>query len=147
ATQWVPMLELLRYSNRKIVGAELGYIYLPPWYLLTLFFPNLFGAAYDTRTLTLFTALGVSHDHVLYIGIAGLAPVAFALFWWRRSRKNGADEIQDQQGDRADDSSLRNIKLFGLLGAVSLLVMVSTPVYVQVTRYIPVLQVIRVAVR
>src|SRR4030095_7004627 len=65
ATQWVPSLELLSYSNRRIVGAELGYVYLPPWYAGTLVFPNLFGAAYDEKALTLFTALGVSHDHIL----------------------------------------------------------------------------------
>jgi hypothetical protein len=134
ATQWAPMLELLRYSNRKIVGAEMGYIYLPPWYALTLIFPNLFGEAYDTRTLTLFTALGVSHDHILYIGIAALAPLAFALLWWRQTR-------------RGDTVPRHRVTLFALLAAVSLLVMTTTPLYVPVTRYIPVLQVIRVAVR
>ncbi|HJQ26231.1 MAG TPA: YfhO family protein [Blastocatellia bacterium] len=134
ATQWVPMLELLRYSNRKIVGAEMGYIYLPPWYALTLLFPNLFGAAYETQTLTLFTALGVSHDHILYIGIAALAPLAFALFWWKRARPIAP-------------SPRRLVVLFALLVAVSLVVMMTTPLYVPVTRYVPVLQVIRVAVR
>src|SRR5205085_540778 len=134
ATQWAPMLELLRYSNRKIVGAEMGYIYLPPWYALTLIFPNLFGEAYDTRTLTLFTALGVSHDHILYIGIAALAPPAFALFWQWKTR-------------RGDTGTRQRIALFALLAAVSLIVMMTTPLYVPVTRYIPVLQVIRVAVR
>jgi hypothetical protein len=134
ASQWLPMLELLRYSNRKIVGAEMGYIYLPPWYGLTLVFPNLFGAAYDTRPLTLFTALGVSHDHTLYLGIAALAPLAFALFYWKRSRLG-------------DIATHRRIVLFGLLAAIALVVMMTTPLYVAVTRYIPVLQVIRVAVR
>ncbi|HEY9231652.1 MAG TPA: hypothetical protein VIS78_05880, partial [Blastocatellia bacterium] len=106
ATQWVPMLELLRYSNRKIVGAEMGYIYLPPWYALTLIFPNLFGAAYETRTLTLFTALGVSHDHILYIGIAALAPLAFALFWWKKARRGEGEqrsrEAEEQRGRGAE---------------------------------------------
>lgn len=134
ATQWAPMLELLRYSNRKIVGAEMGYIYLPPWYGLTLIFPNLFGAAYDTRTLTLFTALGVSHDHILYIGVAALAPLGFALFWWKQAR-------------RGEASPCSRVVLFALLAAVSLVVMMTTPLYVPVTRYVPVLQVIRVAVR
>ncbi|MEN3335875.1 MAG: hypothetical protein V7641_5240, partial [Blastocatellia bacterium] len=134
ATQWAPMLELLRYSNRKIVGAEMGYIYLPPWYGLTLIFPNFFGEAYDTRTLTLFTALGVSHDHILYIGIAALAPLAFALFWWKKTRHVAVPPRH-------------RVALFALLAAVSLLVMMTTPLYVPVTRYIPVLQVIRVAVR
>ncbi|HET8678223.1 MAG TPA: hypothetical protein VFO63_20640, partial [Blastocatellia bacterium] len=61
ATQWLPVMELLSYSNRKIVPTEIGYIYLPPWYAATLIFPNLFGAAHDTTTLNLFTALNVSH--------------------------------------------------------------------------------------
>ena len=178
ATQWVPMLELLRYSNRKIVGADLGYIYLPPWYLLTLVFPNLFGEAYDTSTLTLFTALGVSHDHILYLGIAGLALLVFGLLWWRRAGGRAAEEGKaegeqrgtgggergsrgggEQESERArgtttserwaadDDTALLHVRLFGVMTLAALLVMVSTPLYVQVTRYIPILQVIRVAVR
>jgi Bacterial membrane protein YfhO len=164
ATQWVPMLELLRYSNRKIVGAEMGYIYLPPWYALTLIFPNFFGAAYETRTLTLFTALGVSHDHILYIGIAALAPLAFALFWWKQARRgDGAmgrwgereatrgserlDSINAANNRPIAPSPHRPVVLFALLAAVSLVVMMTTPLYVPVTRYVPVLQVIRVAVR
>ena len=121
------MLELLRHSNRKIVGAELGYIYLPPWYGLTLVFPNLFGAAYDTRTLTLFTALGVSHDHILYLGIAALLPLAFIIYRLK--------------------SAHSRVGFFALLAAISLVIMMTTPLYVPVTRFIPVLQVIRVAVR
>jgi Bacterial membrane protein YfhO len=159
ATQWAPMLELLRHSNRKIVGAEMGYIYLPPWYGLTLIFPNLFGAAYDTRTLTLFTALGVSHDHILYIGIAALALLVFALFWWKKTRggdtatpRHRAGESGESTQDNpnitpSDVSTRRRIILFALLAAISLAVMMITPLYVPVTRYIPVLQVIRVAVR
>jgi len=127
ATQWVPMLELLRHSNRKIIGAELGYIYLPPWYGLTLIFPNLFGAAYDTRTLTLFTALGVSHDHILYLSIAALLPLAFVIYRLKSAHSRAG--------------------FFVLLAAISLVIMMSTPLYVPVTRFIPVLQVIRVAVR
>src|SRR5262249_40159978 len=80
ATQWAPMLELLKYSNRRIIGAELGYIYLPPWYAATLIFPNIFGAAYDAKALTLFTALGVSHDHILYLGVAALLPLGFSVY-------------------------------------------------------------------
>src|SRR5215471_12335495 len=87
ATQWVPVMELLKYSNRRIVPTEIGYIYLPPWYAATLIFPNIFGTAYDASALTLFTALGVSHDHILYIGIAGLAPMAFSIYWLWQSRK------------------------------------------------------------
>ncbi|HKP88130.1 MAG TPA: YfhO family protein, partial [Blastocatellia bacterium] len=156
ATQWVPMLELLRYSNRKIVGAELSYIYLPPWYGLTLIFPNLFGAAYDTRTLTLFTALNVSHDHILYLGIGALLPLAFSLYSLRRQRAEGRKQ-KAQGSEQADENRLPSanrllpsdsrVAFFALLAAISLLIMMAAPVYVPVTRFIPVLQVIRVAVR
>jgi hypothetical protein len=141
ATQWVPMLELLKHSNRKIVGAELSYIYLPPWYGLTLVFPNLFGAAYDTRALTLFTALGVSHDHILYLGIAALLPLAFILYRLCVTRGKGSTET-DRHG-----ALYRRIIFFALLAAISLVIMMAAPLYVPVTRFIPVLQVIRVAVR
>lgn len=160
ATQWVPMMELLRHSNRKIVGAELGYIYLPPWYGLTLIFPNLFGAAYDTRTLTLFTALGVSHDHILYMSIAALLPLAFCLWRWKAERGKRKAESGEQGSDDKTEPSARclqpsapyrlsdsRIGFFALLAAVSLVIMMTTPLYVPVTRFIPVLQVIRVAVR
>ena len=50
---------------------------------LTLVFPTLFGSAYDAKMLTLFTALGVSHDHILYLGIAALVPLGFVLYWLR----------------------------------------------------------------
>jgi hypothetical protein len=133
ATQWVPMLELLKYSNRRVIGAELGYIYLPPWYAGTLVFPNLFGAAYDVRTLTLFTGLGVSHDHILYLGVAALAPVGLAVYLLKR--RGLAGSVQ------------RRAAFFVLLGGLSLAVMMAAPLYVPVTRFIPVLQVIRVAVR
>ena len=133
ATQWVPMLELLKYSNRRVIGAELGYIYLPPWYAGTLLFPNLFGAAYDIRTLTLFTGLGVSHDHILYLGVAALAPLGFAVYLLKSRRLAGALH--------------RRAAFFVLLAALSLVMMMAAPLYVPVTRFIPVLQVIRVAVR
>lgn len=142
ATQWVPSLELLSYSNRKIVGAELGYVYLPPWYAATLVFPNLFGSAYDAKMLTLFTALGVSHDHILYIGIAALMPLGFGLYWLKMARGRGGDEARGRLGDTEG-----RISFFVLLAAVSLLVMMAAPLYVHVTRFIPILQVIRVAVR
>jgi uncharacterized membrane protein YfhO len=128
ATQWVPMLELLKHSNRKVIGAELGYIYLPPWYSLTLFFPNLFGEAYDTKAVTLFTALGVSHDHILYLGIAVLLPLGLSLYRLKRAKSS-------------------RVLFFALLAALSLTIMMAAPLYVPITRYIPILQVIRVAVR
>ena len=146
ATQWVPSLELLSYSNRKIVGAELGYVYLPPWYSATLVFPNLFGAAYDAKMLTLFTALGVSHDHILYLGIAALAPLGFCLYWLRQtsSKRSGDSLLQTSSSAVA---ARNHIAFFAALAALSLIIMMTAPLYVPVTRYIPVLQVIRVAVR
>jgi hypothetical protein len=134
ATQWVPVMELLGYSNRKIVPTEVGYIYLPPWYLATMVLPNLFGSADDARTLTLFTALNVSHDHILYIGIAALAPLAFCIYRLKRA------------GGVSNEVAFRS-RFFLLLAALSLLIMMAAPLYVHVTRYIPVLQVIRVTVR
>ena len=146
ATQWVPSIELLSYSNRKIVGAELGYVYLPPWYAATLVFPNLFGSAYDAKTLTLFTALGVSHDHILYIGIAALAPVGFGLYWLRHTSRSRKLRSQLEFAE-ANDAVRRRAGFFVLLGAISLVLMMTAPLYVHITRYIPILQVIRVAVR
>lgn len=162
ATQWVPMMELLRYSNRKVVGAELGYIYLPPWYALTFVFPNLFGAAYDTRALTLFTALGVSHDHILYIGIAALAPLGFCLYRFKWSAKRSQEpEVRSQKSTSSDQlqdgkqlatgnwplTTESRVAFYLLLAAVAVVVMMTTPIYIPVTKFIPVLQVIRVAVR
>lgn len=132
STQWVPSVELLSYSNRRIVGSELGYVYLPPWYSATLIFPNLFGAAYDAKMLTLFTALGVSHDHILYLGIAALAPICFCLYWLKCKRER---------------EKRNRVVFFACLAALSLAIMMAAPLYVPVTRYIPILQVIRVAVR
>jgi hypothetical protein len=144
ATQWIPSLELLSYSNRKIIGSELSYIYLPAWYAATLVFPNLFGAAYDAKALTLFTALGVSHDHILYLGIAALAPIGFCLYWLKRTR--GRRE-EGATGRRGEGATRNRVVFFAWLAAVSLLIMMATPFYVPITRYIPILQVIRVAVR
>lgn len=146
ATQWVPSLELLSYSNRKIIGSELGYVFLPPWYSATLVFPILFGSAYDTSTLTLFTALGVSHDHILYIGIAGLLPVCFVLYWLRASRKSG-DSVSERHIAGMNDIVRDRVIFFVVLAVLSLFLMMAAPVYIHITRYIPILQVIRVAVR
>ncbi len=144
ATQWVPSLELLSYSNRKIVGSELGYVYLPPWYSATLVFPNLFGTAYDANMLKLFTALGVSHDHILYLGIAALAPICFCLYRLKLARAKRTDGETGRHGDAAKKN---HAILFAWLAAISLVIMMAAPLYVPVTRYIPILQVIRVAVR
>jgi hypothetical protein len=136
ATQWLPVMEMLGYSNRRIVPTEIGYIYLPPWYLSTMVFPNLFGSADDVRTLTLFTALNVSHDHILYIGIAALAPLAYCIYRLKR------------RGPAGDENAIQDRAAFFLiLAIVSLIIMTAAPIYVHMTRFIPVLQVIRVTVR
>ncbi|HWP42301.1 MAG TPA: YfhO family protein, partial [Blastocatellia bacterium] len=137
ATQWVPVMELLSHSNRRIVPTEIGYIYLPPWYLGTFIFPNLFGSADDARALRLFTALSVSHDHILYISIAALAPLAYCIYWLKRAGKAG----------ERDDAFQARASLFLIMAGISLVIMMAAPLYVHVTRYIPVLQVIRVIVR
>lgn len=144
ATQWVPSLELLSQSNRKIVGAELSYIYLPPWYASTLVFPNLFGAAYDAKMLTLFTALGVSHDHILYLGIAALVPIGLCLYWLKRTRKRKGEA---ETWRREDGEKRKRVVFFASLALLSLVITMGAPLYVPITRYVPILQVIRVAVR
>ncbi|HJQ68000.1 MAG TPA: YfhO family protein [Blastocatellia bacterium] len=126
ATQWLPVMELLSYSNRKIVPTEIGYIYLPPWYAATLIFPDIFGAAHDTTTLNLFTALNVSHDHILYLGITALMPLAFYVY---------------NKGEKG------RARFFFWLALLAVVVMMAAPLYVHVTKFIPVLQVIRVTVR
>lgn len=156
ATQWLPVMELLRYSNRKIVPTEIGYVYLPPWYLITTIFPNLFGEADDTRMLTLFTGLNVSRDHILYIGIAALAPLGFLLHWLWRTRKSRSSNDQNSEilepggntgSNLVEDFFRLRIKFFILLVLLTFFVMMAAPLYVHVTQFIPVLQVIRVIVR
>jgi hypothetical protein len=158
ATQWVPVMELLKYSNRRIVPTEIGYIYLPPWYAATLIFPNIFGTAYDAKALTLFTALRVSHDHILYIGIVALLPLAFCL-WWFASKRGWANWIGVIGRRRLNDNGSTSVQLsaapiredrvlcLALLMVISLVLMMASPLYVHVTRFIPVLQTIRVTVR
>ncbi|HXG66516.1 MAG TPA: YfhO family protein, partial [Blastocatellia bacterium] len=147
---------LLKYSNRRIVPTEIGYIYLPPWYIATLIFPNLFGAAYDVKTVRLFTALNVSHDHILYLGIAALAPLGYLFYssWVRATNSR-----QDNEGNRL--SVIRSLiahytsritsgsrpAFFTFLAIFALFVMMTAPLYVHVTKYFPVLQTIRVIVR
>ncbi|HJZ67145.1 MAG TPA: YfhO family protein [Blastocatellia bacterium] len=147
ATQWAPALELLSHSNRKIVGAELGYVWLPPWYAATLVFPNLFGSAYDAKMLTLFTALGVSHDHILYLGITALTPIGFSLHWLRQKRKERGSHAGPETGRPGEREAERYIIFFAGIAVFSLIIMMAAPLYVPITRYIPILQVIRVAVR
>jgi hypothetical protein len=143
-TQWVPVAELLQYSNRRIVPTDQGYIYLPPWYLATLVFPNLFGTARDAEMLKLFTAINVSHDHSLYLSIIALVMVCFSIYWLRISRKK-ASELS-RTTDPSTSSGAR-ISIFLLLAGVALFIMTAAPLYVHVTKFIPVAQTIRVIVR
>src|SRR5262249_44613525 len=67
---WMPVLELLGYSNRKIVPTEIGYIWLPPWQLLTLLLPRAYGEAFDPQSVQMFLEMGVSQDRSVYLGLA-----------------------------------------------------------------------------
>lgn len=189
ATQWIPVMELLGFSNRRIVPTEAGFIYLPPWYLVTLIFPDLFGTAYDAKMVTLFTALNVSHDHSLYLGIAALLPLGFLFYSQRESLKEifrrirsitnrtwlsarasqsnkigirnkksappAASAHQPSEGREANVSqrssrdALRQDRLafFILFFVFALVVMMTAPLYVYLTQFIPVLRSIRVIVR
>jgi hypothetical protein len=107
--------------------------------------PNLFGAAYDAKALTLFTALGVSHDHILYLGVAALVPIGFCVYWLRltsKKRRNGAIAINPVNVVMRD-----YCVFFVALAALSLVIMMAAPLYVPLTQHVPILQVIRVAVR
>jgi hypothetical protein len=159
---WIPVLEQLKYSNRLIVPTQISYIYLPPWYLATLVFPSILGAPYDARFLTLFQAVNVSHDHTLYMGIAALAMLGFCVFWAKRSRTRSispsapsAADLNDQlPGDSPDPRSATGpsfgydrLVFFAALSVLAVLIITTAPVYVHITRFIPVLQTIRVIMR
>jgi hypothetical protein len=169
ATQWIPVMELLGFSNRRIVPTEAGYIYLPPWYLLTLVFPNLFGTAYDPQRVSLFTALNVSHDHSLYLSIAALLPLGFLFYTQRASLKNIFGKLrfvkkrnQNLENSVAVDGKTplaaskkstdefltqQRVAFFIFFLVFALVVMMTAPLYVHLTQYVPVLRSIRVIVR
>ncbi|MFY9227259.1 MAG: YfhO family protein, partial [Blastocatellia bacterium] len=129
AANWWPVFELLSFSNRKIVPTEIGYVWLPPWHLLTLILPRAFGRAFDHNISSRFVDIGVSQDHIIYLGLITLILIAF-IFW--------------RSGWKLADTRIYYF-LFLTLGA--LLVMTCTPVYVHITKYIPVLKTIRAVTR
>jgi hypothetical protein len=174
ATQWIPIMELLGFSNRRIVPTETGFIYLPPWYLTTLVFPDLFGTAYDPKMVTLFTALNVSHDHSLYLSIAALLPLGFLFYSQREPLKKLLSKIRfvKNKGQNAGNSTAesvnqalaepqiatlqksndeilqqRRIAFFIFLFVFALIVMMAAPLYVHLTQFVPVVRSIRVIVR
>ncbi len=126
---WWPVFELLSYSNRKIVPTEIGYIWLPPWHLLTLILPRAFGRAFDSTIAKRFVDIGVSQDHIIYLGLVSL--IFVAIICWR---------TKSQEIDK-------RIYYFAILAIGALIVMVSAPIYVHVTKYIPVLKTIRAVTR
>lgn len=149
ATQWLPVMELLGYSNRKIVPTESSYIYLPPWYLLTLVSPTFFGTAYDPTMINLFAAINVSHDHSLYLGIAALLPLGF-LFYSLKKKGNENHLVVASTGNpevHKDAIHHQRIVFFSFLLILALFIVMAAPLYVHITRFVPVLQTIRVIVR
>ncbi|MCS6885305.1 MAG: YfhO family protein [Acidobacteriota bacterium] len=125
APVWMPILELLAHSNRKVVPTELGYIWIPPWHLLTLIFPRAFGEAFDTFYLKLFVEMGVSQERSLYLGIAALPLLTIGLLKHEDRRKY----------------------YFAALALLALLTVTLVPLYVHMTKYIPVLKTIRATTR
>lgn len=129
AINWWPVFELLSFSNRKIVPTEIGYIWLPPWYLLTLIIPRVFGKAFDPTITKQFVDIGVSQDHIIYLGLITLIFITFT-FW--------------QQKFKFKDPT---IYYFIILTVGALAVMMFTPIYVHITKYLPILKTIRATTR
>lgn len=125
APVWMPVFELLSYSNRKIVPTELGYIWIPPWHLVTLLLPRAFGEAFDPNYLKMFVEMGVSQERSLYLGLTALPLILIAL----AGHKD------------------RYVYYFAGLLLLSVLTVTCAPIYVHVTKYIPVLKTIRAVTR
>lgn len=125
APVWMPVFELLGYSNRKIVPTELGYIWIPPWHLVTLLLPRAFGEAFDPRYLRMFVEMGVSQERSLYLGLTALPLILLAL----TARKD------------------RRVYYFAGLMLLAVLTVTCAPLYVHFTKYIPVLKTIRAITR
>ncbi|KAF0248409.1 MAG: hypothetical protein FD167_2186, partial [bacterium] len=122
---WLPVFELLGYSNRKIVPTELSYIWLPPWQLLTLLLPHVFGEAFEPKYVKMFVEMGVSQDRSIYLGLLALPLIGLAL--WKPIDKR--------------------VYYFAGLIALAIIVVTCAPIYVHITKYIPVLKTIRAITR
>lgn len=126
---WLPIFELLSYSNRKIVPTEIGYTWLPPGHLLTIILPRIFGSAFDGKFARRFVEVGVSQDHSIYVGLVTLLFIGLAVWAVRR-------KLAD-----------RRIYYFVGLIVLAIFVMVGAPVYTYFTKYLPVLKTIRAVTR
>jgi hypothetical protein len=82
AIQIVPTIELAKLSGRRsgLPYDILTFISLPPWHLLTLFLPNLWGK------LALYWGYPYFHELYIYLGIIPLLLVCLA---WQRLRQSG----------------------------------------------------------
>lgn len=82
AIQMVPTIELAKLSSRQsgLPYYIFTFISLPPWHLLTLFLPNLWGK------LALYWGYPYFHELYVYLGIM---PLLLACLAWQRLRQNG----------------------------------------------------------
>lgn len=74
--QVLPVFELLKYSNRIPLTQSMQVISIPPWFLLTMVFPFIFGGASYSNFISfnLFGYWGMTFDSILY-----LCPLVFLL--------------------------------------------------------------------
>lgn len=82
AIQIIPTIELAKLSSRRsgLSYDIFTFISLPPWHLLTLFLPNLWGK------LALYWGYPYFHELYVYLGII---PLLLACLAWQRLRQSG----------------------------------------------------------
>jgi hypothetical protein len=154
-----PIFELLSYSNRKIVPTEIGFIWLPPWHLITLILPRFFGTAFDPTIARRFLAVGISQDRSFYLGLTSLFFLCLPLISrYQQSAPLANSSVNDIATINPPATMNRPVTgnqpfidpryyYFLALAMIALLVMMSAPIYVQVTQYLPVLKTIRAVTR